>query len=167
MSLFFEKIYLYAMEILLLCTAKTDDSEIKALCTRYEKRISHYVRFKLEEIQTPKISEPLKLSEKEGTLILERVQPSDFFILLDEKGKEMNSIQFAEQLQKYMNAGHKRLVFAIGGPYGFSSAVRNRADAAISLSRMTFTHQMVRLFFTEQVYRAFTILGNEPYHHKD
>lgn len=155
------------MEILVLCTAKTDDAEIKTLCSRYEKRVSHYVRFRLEEIPTPKISDPAKLTEKEGTLILERIQPSDFFILLDEKGKEMNSIQFAEQLQKYMNAGHKRLVFAIGGPFGFSPAVRKRADGALSLSRMTFTHQMVRLFFTEQVYRAFTILGNEPYHHKD
>jgi 23S rRNA (pseudouridine1915-N3)-methyltransferase len=155
------------MEILVLCTSKTDDAEIKTLCVRYEKRISYYVRFKLEEIQTPKIFEPAKLTEKEGILILERVLPSDLVILLDEKGKEMNSVQFSEQLQKYMNAGHKRLVFIIGGPFGFSPAVRRRADGALSLSRMTFTHQMVRLFFTEQIYRAFTILRNEPYHHRD
>jgi 23S rRNA (pseudouridine1915-N3)-methyltransferase len=152
---------------MVLCTAKTDDSEIKNLCDRYEKRVRHYARFRLEEIPTPKMADSAKLTEKEGELILERIQPSDFFILLDEQGKEMSSVQFAGQLQKYMNAGHKRLVFAIGGPFGFSPSVRKRADGALSLSRMTFTHQMVRLFFTEQMYRAFTILRNEPYHHRD
>ncbi len=154
------------MEILLLCTAKTDDSEIKSLCGRYEKRLNHYIRFRMEEIQTPKIREEKKLTEREGELILEKIHPSDFCILLDEAGREYSSEQLATQIQKYMNGGIKRVVFVIGGPYGFSEAVRQRADGMLSLSRLTFTHQMVRLFFTEQLYRAFTILRNEPYHHK-
>jgi 23S rRNA (pseudouridine1915-N3)-methyltransferase len=154
------------MEILLLCTAKTDDSEIKSLSARYEKRLNHYIRFRMEEIQTPKIREEKKLTEREGELILEKVLPSDLCILLDETGKEFTSEQLAAQIQKYMNGGIKRVVFVIGGPYGFSEAVRGRADGMLSLSRLTFTHQMVRLFFTEQLYRAFTILRNEPYHHR-
>lgn len=153
------------MEIILLCAAETDDSEIKNLCTRYEKRLNHYIRFRMEEIRTPKIRGEKKLTEREGELILEKILPSDLFILLDEKGKELTSEQLACQIQKYMNGGVKRVVFSIGGPYGFSEAVRSRADGMLSLSRLTFTHQMVRLFFTEQLYRAFTILRNEPYHH--
>lgn len=102
----------------------------------------------------------------EGDEILKRIERSDHFVLLDEKGKNYSSISFAQFLQKKMNSGLKNLIFAIGGPYGFSDAVYERANGKISLSAMTFSHQMVRLFFIEQVYRGFTILKNEPYHHK-
>lgn len=154
------------MEFVLLCTAKTDDKEIKDLCARYEKRLKHYIRFRIEEISTPKIQDPLKLTEKEGELLLEKITTGDLCLLLDENGMEYTSENFAEFIQKQMNAGSKRCFFLIGGPYGFSEAVRKRADGKISLSKMTFTHQMVRLFFTEQLYRAFSILRNEPYHHR-
>lgn len=157
--------YIYAMEFVLLCTAKTDSKEIKALCDVYEKRLKHYCRFRIEEISTPKIQDAKKLSQKEGELILERIQTADTCILLDELGKEMNSEGFSVFVQKQLNTGAKRCFFVIGGPFGFSEAVRARADGKISLSQMTFTHQMIRLFFTEQLYRAFTILKNEPYHH--
>lgn len=154
------------MEFVLLCTAKTDDKEIKALCEQYEKRLKHYTRFRMEEIPTPKIQDPKKLTEREGELILERIAPADLCILLDENGKEHTSEGFSEFVQKQMNSGGKRCFFIIGGPFGFSDAVKKRADAKLSLSQLTFTHQMVRLFFTEQLYRAFTILRNEPYHHR-
>jgi 23S rRNA (pseudouridine1915-N3)-methyltransferase len=154
------------MEFILLCTAKTDDKEIKSLCDQFEKRLKHYTRFRIEEIPTPKIQDPKKLTEREGELILEKVQTADLFFLLDENGKEMNSEGFADFIQKQMNSGNKRCFFVIGGPFGFSEAVKKRADGKLSLSKMTFTHQMVRLFFTEQLYRAFTILKNEPYHHR-
>lgn len=154
------------MEFILLCTAKTDDKEIKNLCEQYEKRLKHYTKFRIEEIPTPKIQDSKKLTEKEGELLLERIHSADTCILLDENGKEMGSESFANYIQKQLNTGNKRCFFVIGGPFGFSDSVKKRADATISLSQMTFTHQMVRLFFTEQVYRAFTILKNEPYHHR-
>lgn len=154
------------MEFILLCTAKTDDKEIKTLCAQYETRLKHYTRFRMEEIPTPKIPDPKKLTEREGELILEKVQPGDLFFLLDENGKESGSEDFSQWVQKQMNSGGKRCFFVIGGPFGFSEAVKKRADGKLSLSKMTFTHQMVRLFFTEQLYRAFTILRNEPYHHR-
>jgi 23S rRNA (pseudouridine1915-N3)-methyltransferase len=153
------------MEFVLLCTANTDSKEIKALCEVYEKRLNYYCRFRIEEITTPKILDTRKLSRKEGELILERIQTADTCILLDELGKEMNSEGFSVFIQKLLNSGAKRCFFVIGGPFGFSEAVRARADGKISLSQMTFTHQLIRLFFTEQLYRAFTILKNEPYHH--
>lgn len=154
------------MEFVLLCTAKTDDKEIRSLCEQYEKRLKHYARFRLEEIPTPKIQDPKKLTEREGELILERLSPGDLCILLDENGKEYTSEEFAGFIQKQLNSGGKRCYFIIGGPFGFSETVQKRADTKLSLSRLTFTHQMVRLFFTEQLYRAFTILRNEPYHHR-
>lgn len=154
------------MEFILLCTAKTDDKEIKSLCEQFEKRLKHYTRFRIEEIPTPKIQDPKKLTEREGELILEKVQTGDLFFLLDENGKEHTSEGFSVFIQKQMNSGGKRCFFVIGGPFGFSEPVKKRADGALSLSKMTFTHQMVRLFFTEQLYRAFTILRNEPYHHR-
>jgi len=103
---------------------------------------------------------------KEGDLILSGTQNSDFMVLLDENGKQYDSVAFSEYIQKRMNTGLKRLIFVIGGPYGFSDAIYTRANGKISLSKMTFSHQMVRLFATEQLYRAFTILKNEPYHHR-
>ncbi|PHK28337.1 50S rRNA methyltransferase, partial [Nostoc linckia z16] len=104
--------------------------------------------------------------EKEGELILAKVATSDQLLLLDENGKSYSSVGFSDELQKKMNSGVKTLVYVIGGPYGFSDAVYNRANGKVSLSAMTFSHQMVRLFFIEQLYRAFTILKNEPYHHQ-
>lgn len=135
----------------------------------YQKRLSFYIKFDLEVI--PDIKNAKSLSEaqqkqKEGELILARLTPTDQLILLDENGKTFSSVGFSEELQKKMNSGIKTLVFVIGGPYGFSEAVYSKAQGKISLSAMTFSHQMVRLFFIEQLYRAFTILRNEPYHHQ-
>ena len=107
-----------------------------------------------------------QIKDKEGELILKRVGPSDNLILLDEKGKEFRSLEFADYLQRKLNGGARSLVFAVGGAYGFSEAVYSRAQGKISLSRMTFSHQMVRTIFAEQLYRAFTILKGEPYHHE-
>lgn len=135
----------------------------------YMKRLSFYVRFEMMEL--PDIKNVKSLSEsqqkdKEGELILSKLTPTDQLILLDENGKNFSSVGFSQELQKKMNSGVKTLVFVIGGPYGFSDAVYSKAQGKISLSAMTFSHQMVRLFFIEQVYRAFTILKGEPYHHQ-
>ena len=157
------------MNIKLLAIGKTDDKSLQALIDDYAKRLSFYVKFELDVI--PDIKNAKNLSEsqqkdKEGDLILSIIAVTDQLILLDENGKSFSSIGFAGHLQKKMNSGIKTLVFVIGGPYGFSEAVYARATGKISLSEMTFSHQMVRLFFIEQVYRAFTILRNEPYHHQ-
>ena len=130
--------------------------------------MSHYVRFSFEII--PDLKNSKNLSEKlqkeeEGKLILSKITSSDRLMLLDENGKEMNSVGFSSFLQKQMNSGIKQLVLVIGGPYGFSEAVYQKASGTLALSKMTFSHQMVRLFVIEQVYRGFTILRNEPYHH--
>ncbi|APU69704.1 MAG: 23S rRNA (pseudouridine(1915)-N(3))-methyltransferase RlmH [Bacteroidota bacterium] len=157
------------MTIKLVCIGKTDKKELEALISVYSNRLQHYVKFETEII--PDLKKVKNLDEnqqktKEGELILSGIQNSDFVVLLDEKGKQFSSEDFSEYLQKRMNTGLKQLVFVIGGPYGFSEEVYQRANSKISLSKMTFSHQMVRLFFTEQVYRAFTILKNEPYHHR-
>jgi 23S rRNA (pseudouridine1915-N3)-methyltransferase len=154
--------------IRLLTIGKTDSKQLEELITIYEKRLSHYVKFEFNII--PDIKNSKNLSEqqqkqKEGELILKQVTPSDFLIVLDENGKQFSSVEFSNLLQKRMNSGIKNLVFVIGGPYGFSDEVYLRANSKISLSKMTFSHQMVRLFVVEQIYRAFTILKNEPYHH--
>jgi 23S rRNA (pseudouridine1915-N3)-methyltransferase len=154
--------------IRLLTIGKTDSKQLEELITIYEKRLSHYVKFEFDII--PDIKNSKNLSEeqqkqKEGESILKKITPSDFLILLDEKGKQFTSVEFSNLLQKRMNSGIKNLVFVIGGPYGFSNEVYLRANSKISLSKMTFSHQMVRLFVVEQIYRAFTILKNEPYHH--
>jgi 23S rRNA (pseudouridine1915-N3)-methyltransferase len=133
------------------------------------KRIPHYVSFEMKVI--PDIKNAKNMSEeqqkdKEGELILQQILPSDELILLDENGLEASSVDFARFLEKKMLSGIKRLVFVIGGPYGFSGSVYSRAIGKISLSKMTFSHQMVRLIFAEQLYRAFTILKGEPYHHQ-
>lgn len=157
------------MTIKLVCIGKTDKKELQELIKIYSNRLQHYIKFDLEIIPDLKkiknLDENLQKS-KEGELILAGMQNSDFVILLDENGKQFSSESFSEYLQKRMNTGLKRLIFVIGGPYGFSEEVYKRADSKISLSKMTFSHQMVRLFFTEQIYRAFTILKNEPYHHR-
>lgn len=157
------------MTIKLLAIGKTDSAELQQLVHMYEKRLRHYVKFSLELIpdlkKTKNLSEAQQ-KEKEGELILQQLAPADILILLDENGKQLSSIEFSTYLQKKMNSGIKQLVFVIGGPYGFSASVYEMASGKISLSKMTFSHQMVRLFMVEQVYRAFTILKNEPYHHQ-
>ncbi|MCG2462482.1 23S rRNA (pseudouridine(1915)-N(3))-methyltransferase RlmH [Flavobacteriaceae bacterium F89] len=157
------------MTIKLLAIGKTDSKSLLRLIHEYEGRLKHYVKFELEII--PDIKNTKKLStiqqkEKEGEAILKRLNPTDTPILLDENGKQFSSVDFSNFLQKKMNAGSKRLVLIIGGPYGFSDAMYDMAKGKISLSKMTFSHQMVRLFVVEQLYRAFTILRNEPYHHR-
>lgn len=157
------------MKITVLAIGKTDDKALESLLEDYQKRLGHYVPFSMEII--PDIKKAKSLSEAlqkqaEGDEILKRLIPSDIVLLLDEKGKSYSSVGFSEFLQKKMNSGLKNLVFVIGGPYGFSDELYARATGKISLSSMTFSHQMVRLFFVEQLYRAFTILRNEPYHHR-
>ncbi len=157
------------MNIKLLAIGKTDQTHLQTLINDYAKRLSYYIKFDLEVI--PDIKNAKNLSEqqqkeKEGELILSKIGPSDQMILLDENGKSFSSVEFSAELQKKMNSGIKTLVFVIGGPYGFSEAVYNQSQGKISLSKMTFSHQMVRLFFVEQLYRGFTILRNEPYHHQ-
>ncbi|MFD1095735.1 23S rRNA (pseudouridine(1915)-N(3))-methyltransferase RlmH [Salegentibacter chungangensis] len=157
------------MNIKLLCIGKTDKQELQDLTEVYVKRLQFYTKFEMEII--PDLKKVKNLDEnqqktKEGELILSKVQNSDFVVLLDENGKQLSSVAFSEYLQKRMNTGLKQLVFVIGGPYGFSDEVYKRADSKLSLSKMTFSHQMVRLFITEQIYRGFTILKNEPYHHQ-
>ena len=157
------------MNIKLIAVGKTDNPALQQLISTYEKRLSYYINFELQLL--PDIKNNKSLSEeqqkiKEGELILSYVEPSHHLILLDERGKEYTSIAFADELQKKMNSGIKQLTFVIGGPYGFSQAVYQRANSKLSLSKLTFSHQMIRLFFVEQLYRAFTILRNEPYHHQ-
>jgi len=157
------------MKIKLLTIGKTDDKNLIQLIDTYQKRLSHYIKFELEVI--PDIKNVKNLSEnqqkeKEGALILKKIAATDQLILLDEKGQEFRSVQFAKFLQKKMNSGIKQLVFVIGGPYGFSKGVYQKAQGKVSLSKLTFSHQMIRLFMVEQLYRAFTILKNEPYHHE-
>ena len=157
------------MQIKLLAIGKTDNKAIQTLIDDYSSRLGHYIRFELEVIpdlkQSKSLSESLQ-KEKEGELILKKVGSSDELILLDERGKTYASLEFSDYLQKKMNSGLKQLVFVIGGPYGFSEAVYARANGKISLSKMTFSHQMIRPFVVEQLYRAMTILRNEPYHHE-
>lgn len=156
------------MKIKLLAIGKTDSKDLQALIEEYSKRLGFYVSFNFEII--PDIKNAKNLSEKqqkiaEGNELLKRIEKSDTMIILDEKGNTFSSVQFSEFLQKKMNSGLKNLIFIIGGPYGFSEEIYQRATSKISLSTMTFSHQMVRLFFIEQLYRGFTILKNEPYHH--
>lgn len=157
------------MTIKLIAIGKTDHKAILELIDEYSKRLNFYVKFELEIIpdlkNTKSLSESLQ-KEKEGELILKKLIPSDDLILLDERGKSYSSVDFSNYIQKKMNAGLKQLIFVIGGPYGFSDAVYARANGKISLSKMTFSHQMIRPFFVEQIYRAFTILRGEPYHHQ-
>lgn len=157
------------MNIKLIAIGKTDNKNLQALMEEYTKRLSFYIKFDLEiipDIKNVKNLSESQQKEKEGELILAKIMPTDQLVLLDENGKTFSSVGFSEELQKKMNSGIKTLVFAIGGPYGFSEEVYKKAFGKISLSAMTFSHQMVRLFFIEQLYRGFTILRNEPYHHQ-
>lgn len=157
------------MKVKLLAIGKTDNKHLVQLITEYEKRLKHYIKFSLEII--PDIKNAKNLSEtqqknKEGELILSKLQPTDYLVLLDDKGTTYTSMEFSKYLQKKMNSGLKQLVIVIGGPYGFSDSVYQKSKGKISLSKMTFSHQMIRLFIIEQIYRGLTILRNEPYHHE-
>lgn len=157
------------MKILLLVIGKTDAAYIRAGIEEYEKRLVRYVPYEMKVLADVKnsksMSEPVQ-KEKEGELLLGELQGSDWVVLLDENGKQYTSVGFSEYISQKMVAGLKRLVFVIGGPYGFSEEVYKRANDKISLSRMTFSHQMVRMIFAEQLYRAMTIMRGEPYHHE-
>lgn len=157
------------MKILVLAIGKTDEQWVQEALLKYSRRLQHYLPFEFEVIpdlkNTKNLSEAQQ-KEKEGSLILKKLNPTDKVVLLDEKGKEYRSVEFAKHLQQQMNSGVKRLVFIIGGPYGFSPELYAKAQGKLALSKMTFSHQMIRPFFVEQLYRAMTILKNEPYHHE-
>jgi Uncharacterized conserved protein len=148
---------------------KTSDKYLQECVSDYEGRIKHYISYSKEEIPDIKGKSSLnrsQIKEQEGALILKRVENTDLLILLDENGRDMSSIEFSQKLGKWSISGVKSIIFVVGGAYGFSDVVYKRADEKLSLSKMTFSHQMVRLFFAEQLYRAFTILKGEPYHHE-
>ena len=156
------------MKITLLVVGKTTDTHIELLIQEYQKRLTHYIPFALQiipELKNTKSLTPEQQKQAEGELILRAITPNTDLVLLDEHGKEFRSIEFADYVQKRMSSG-RDVVFVVGGPYGFSEGVYQRANGKISLSKMTFSHQMVRLFFVEQLYRAMTILRGEPYHHE-
>ena len=156
------------MKLTLIAIGKTDDRLISQLIDDYLKRVNFYIPVEMKTISD--IKKGKKISEKEqiileGESIRKCLQPSDYIVLLDDKGKQFSSVQFAKYIEKKMVSISKRMVFIIGGPYGLSEEIKKISNEKISLSKMTFTHQMVRLLFTEQLYRAMTILNNEPYHH--
>ena len=157
------------MVIELIVIGKTDSREVAALVDMYARRVNFYCRFAvttLPDVRNTRKLSPAQQRTAEGEAILRQLSEGDFVALLDERGTEYRSVEFAQWLQKRLNSGIKRLVLVIGGPYGFSEEVYGRADTRLSLSRMTFSHQIVRAIFAEQIYRAFTILNNEPYHHE-
>ena len=156
------------MNIRLLAIGKTDNKSLQSLIDEYTKRLSFYIKFDMEiipDIKNVKNLSEAQQKEKEGELILSKISATEQLILMDENGSTFSSVAFSDYLQKKMNGGIKTLVFVIGGPYGFSEEVYKKAQGKVSLSEMTFSHQMVRLFVIEQLYRGFTILKNEPYHH--
>lgn len=156
------------MQISLLCMGKTDESEIRALIEKYEKRLPRSWNF--ERIEIPDIKNRKNLNQEqqkiaEYELFLQKITPSDYLILLDEKGKQLTSVEFAQKIQQWQLQSIKKVIFVIGGPYGFTEEMHKMAHQKMSLSKMTFTHQMVRLFFVEQLYRADSILKGKSYHH--
>jgi len=156
------------MRITFFLIGKTDKEYLTQGMQRYQKRISHYIQFQTKVL--PDVKRNVKRTENEhkkveGSILLKSILPSDVLILFDEQGKEYSSLKFAWFIQNFMNSGVKHLVFAIGGPYGFSEEVMKRANFKVSLSKMTFPHQLVRLIILEQIYRAFSIIKGEPYHH--
>ncbi|WP_461788297.1 23S rRNA (pseudouridine(1915)-N(3))-methyltransferase RlmH [Pedobacter sp.] len=157
------------MKISLIAVGKTEDKYLIEGIEKYLNRLKHYIGFNISII--PELKNTKNLTEaqqksKEAELILKQLNNSDVLVLLDEKGKKYTSVQFSQYINKQMIGSVQHLVFVIGGPYGFDDSVYKRANSSVSLSDMTFSHQMVRLFFVEQLYRAFTILKNEPYHHE-
>jgi len=156
------------MKIELWQVGKTSFAYLQEGIDIYQKRLKHYISFQSEiipDIKNAKNLTKTQIKNKEGDAILKKLKPNDTLILLDENGKSFDSVQFSKFLDKSMQQSHKRMVFIVGGAYGFSDAVYKRANQKISLSKMTFSHQMVRLFFVEQLYRGLTILKGEPYHH--
>jgi 23S rRNA (pseudouridine1915-N3)-methyltransferase len=157
------------MKITFLTVGKTEDAYLKEGIDKYVKRLKHYTKLELTEIpelKNTKALSPEQQKAKEAELILKKINPLDFVVLMDEKGVEFTSTQFAAYINKKEISTSANLIFIIGGPYGFDTSVYQRANDKISLSRMTFSHQMVRLFFVEQLYRAYTIMKGEPYHHE-
>lgn len=157
------------MKFLLMVVGRTATGYLKQGIDEYVARLSHYLSFDLQHIADIKNTKKLTESQQkhaEGASILQRLEPSDYVVLLDEHGKEFSSTAFASYIQKRMLSGARRVVFVVGGPYGFSPEVYARANDKLSLSKMTFSHEMIRLIFTEQLYRACTILNHEPYHHE-
>ncbi len=157
------------MHTLLVLVGKTNDSRMISLMEDYSKRINRYHRLDIQIV--PELKNKGKMSEKiqkqkEGVLILDKLKAGDWVILLDEKGKSFDSVGFSQYINAKRSGTHKRMVFVVGGPYGFSEEMYARGQEKIALSSMTFSHQMVRVFFLEQLYRANTLLNNEPYHHK-
>lgn len=157
------------MKILLLAVGKTATKFLTEGINEYSKRLARYISFDIKCVSDAKNTRNLSESQqkqKEGSLILAALSPQDYVVLLDEHGREFTSKEFATYIERKMQTVPKQLVFVIGGPYGFSNDVIQRSNEKISLSKMTFSHEMVRLFFTEQLYRAMTIINNEPYHHE-
>ena len=157
------------MKIKFIAVGKTDNKNLQHLISDYQKRLQFYIGFDfviIPDIKNTKNLTEAQQKDIEGKAVLKNIDKSDKVILFDEKGNTYNSVAFSKFLQKKMLSGCKQLVFVIGGPYGFSEDVYKRAQGKIALSAMTFSHQMVRLFAVEQLYRAFTIIKNEPYHHK-
>ena len=157
------------MKIKLLSICKTEENYLKEGIELYIKKIAHYFPFEYEELPALKQTKNLNFAEqkkREGEMLLKKITPSDYVILLDDKGKQYSSIEFSDFLQQKMLQNSKQIVFVIGGAYGFSDEVYQRKNHALSLSSMTFSHQMVRLIFLEQLYRGASILKNEPYHHE-
>ena len=157
------------MKLTLITVGKTEDAWLKDGIDKYLKRLKHYIKFEVIEIPELKNTKALSTEQqkaREAELILKNITGTDVVILLDENGTMLTSVEMAALLNKKMLASVQNLVFVVGGPYGFDDLVYQRANEKLSLSKMTFSHQMVRLFFTEQIYRAFTILKGEPYHHQ-
>ncbi len=157
------------MNIELIVIGKTDSKEVASLVEMYGKRVNHYCKFSITTLPDVKNTKSLSVKQQrtmEGEAILRQIDESDYVVLLDERGVQMRSLEFADWLRKRMVSGLRRLVLVIGGPYGFSDEVYARSNQKLSLSLMTFSHQIVRAIFAEQIYRAFTILNNEPYHHE-
>lgn len=157
------------MKGVLIVVGKTTDKRFETIIQEYIERIRHYIPFTIEVIPELKNTKGLSQDEqkkRESEQILKSLQAGDYIVLLDEHGSERTSMDFASWMQKKMAAGPKRLVFIVGGPYGFSEAIHQKGNEEISLSRMTLSHQMIRMFFVEQIYRAMTILNGEPYHHE-
>lgn len=157
------------MKAVLLVVGKTDEGYVNVGIEKYAGRINKYMPFEIAvipDLKNTKNLQQVQQKQKEGELILKKIQPGDFVVLLDEKGKSFSSVEFAKWLNTVLVNSYKRVVFVIGGPYGFSESVYQKAQAKISISRMTFSHQLIRLIFTEQFYRAHSILKGEPYHHE-
>jgi 23S rRNA (pseudouridine1915-N3)-methyltransferase len=155
------------VKIKLIQIGKTTSSHIQAIEADYSKRINRYTSYETLTIDnsTIRAADEPTIRLKEGALILAKLTPTDYVVLLDERGKTMDSLKYAKEISHYMNTSVRSVVYIIGGAYGFSDEVRSRAQASLRLSDMTFSHQLVRIIFLEQLYRAFTIINNEPYHH--